>query len=140
MSPVQTMKMIHANQSTSLQNFRAVRTKRRLEALAETSTWLTDKEIKNQNDIIIKKIIKGTTLEKTKQNKKSEHQTSLPQSQKLEDSEVMLSKFQEEIISMLESYPWPEKSTKREGRTKTWQDGQDFKKLSTGRNYSKAAT
>lgn len=73
MSPVQTMKMIHANQSTSLQNFRAVRTKRRLEALAETSTWLTDKEIKNQNDIIIKKIIKGTTLEKTKQNKKSEH-------------------------------------------------------------------
>lgn len=44
MYPVQSMKMIHANQGTSLQNFRAVQTKRRLKALAETSTWFTDKE------------------------------------------------------------------------------------------------
>lgn len=66
MYPVQSMKTMHANQATSLKNFRMLGTKRRLKALTVTSKWFTDKKkkIKNQNDIIFKKTIKGTILEK----------------------------------------------------------------------------
>ena len=80
MYPVQSMKMMHANQPMSLKNFRMLGTKRRLKALTVTSKWFTDKKkIKNQNDIIFKKTIKGTILEKNRKNQNDVNQNSLYQ-------------------------------------------------------------